>query len=174
MGCHLKIAGAWQHPVHTSWDKNLGVNSIISYYDVTDRIPDPATLGDTIQKLINRRLRISNLDIERPRRKVWFYPIQNSIPDIPNHYERRSRRIEWSIWYQMQQKDQEDRGKKLVLATGSDEIIMNSKKSSFCSMEFGKGRLKLVEKIVFCLKISEVIFNFTLSKFRKERWEIRR
>jgi hypothetical protein len=30
----------------------------------------------------------------------------------------------------------------LLLATGSDEIIMNSKKSSFCRMEFGIGRLK--------------------------------
>jgi hypothetical protein len=30
----------------------------------------------------------------------------------------------------------------MLLATGSDEIIMNSKKSSFCRMEFGKGRLK--------------------------------
>jgi hypothetical protein len=29
-----------------------------------------------------------------------------------------------------------------LLATGSDEIIMNSKKSSFCRMEFGIGRLK--------------------------------
>jgi hypothetical protein len=30
----------------------------------------------------------------------------------------------------------------LLLATGSDEIIMNNKKSSFCRMEFGIGRLK--------------------------------
>jgi hypothetical protein len=30
----------------------------------------------------------------------------------------------------------------LLLATGSDEIIMYSKKSSFCRMEFGIGRLK--------------------------------
>jgi hypothetical protein len=30
----------------------------------------------------------------------------------------------------------------LLLASGSDEIIMNSKKSSFCGMEFGIGRLK--------------------------------
>jgi hypothetical protein len=30
----------------------------------------------------------------------------------------------------------------LLLATGSDEIIMNSKESSLCRMEFGIGRLK--------------------------------
>jgi hypothetical protein len=42
----------------------------------------------------------------------------------------------------MQRKYQEDRGKKLVVATGSDEIIMNSKKSSFCRMEFVIGRLE--------------------------------
>jgi hypothetical protein len=30
----------------------------------------------------------------------------------------------------------------LLLATGSDEIIMNSKKSSFCRKEFDIGRLK--------------------------------
>ena len=43
----------------------------------------------------------------------------------------------------MQQKDQEDRGKKFFAGyTGSDEIIMNSKKSSFCRMEFSIGRLK--------------------------------
>jgi hypothetical protein len=40
----------------------------------------------------------------------------------------------------------------LLLAAGSDEIIMNSEKSSFCRMEFGIGRLKWVEKIVFCWK----------------------
>jgi hypothetical protein len=32
--------------------------------------------------------------------------------------------------------------KNLLLATGSDEIIMNSKNNSFCRMEFGIGRLK--------------------------------
>jgi hypothetical protein len=30
----------------------------------------------------------------------------------------------------------------LLLATGSDEIIMNSKKSNFCRMEFGINRMK--------------------------------
>jgi hypothetical protein len=38
----------------------------------------------------------------------------------------------------------------LLLATGSYEIFMNSEKSSFCRMEFGLGKLKRVEKIVFC------------------------
>jgi hypothetical protein len=44
----------------------------------------------------------------------------------------------------MQRKDQEGRGiKKLVAGyTGSDEIIMNSKKNSFCRKEFGIGRPK--------------------------------
>ena len=33
------------------------------------------TLRDAIQKLINRRLRILNLNIERPRSKVRFKPV---------------------------------------------------------------------------------------------------
>ena len=48
------------------------------------------TLRDTIQKLINRRLRILNLNIERPRSKVRF----RTVPEMPNQDDRRSRRIE--------------------------------------------------------------------------------
>jgi hypothetical protein len=43
------------------------------------------TLGDTIQKLINRRLRIPN----GSRRKVNLTQL-TAVPEMPNHYERRS------------------------------------------------------------------------------------
>jgi hypothetical protein len=44
--------------------------------------------------------------------------------------------------YQMQQKDQEDRGRNLLLLTRWDDSIWNSKNSSFCEMEFEIGRPK--------------------------------
>jgi hypothetical protein len=40
------------------------------------------------------------------------------------------------------EKTKKTEARNLLLATGSDEIIMNSKKNSFCRMEFGIGRLK--------------------------------
>jgi hypothetical protein len=46
---------------------------------------------------------------------------------------------------------------------------MNSNKSSFCQMEFGVGRLKLVEQVVFSLQIREASLNHTPSEFRLER-----
>jgi hypothetical protein len=55
------------------------------------------TKNRTIQKLMKRRLRIHNLDMERPRRKVRFDSLFRAVPEMPNHDERRSKRIEWSI-----------------------------------------------------------------------------
>jgi hypothetical protein len=64
-----------------------------------------------------------------------------AVPEIPNQDERCSRRIESSMVSTAAERSRRE-ARNLLLATGSDEIVKNSKKSSFCRMEFDIGRLK--------------------------------
>jgi hypothetical protein len=56
-----------------------------------------------------------------------------------------------------------------LLATGSDEKIMNSKKSSFCRMEFDFLTEHNLLNSFQSAYNSDAKFNYMLIKYRKER-----
>ena len=66
-----------------------------------------------------------------------------TVPEMPNHDDREAfekNRMINGIKCSREIKKTEARN--LLLAIGTDELVMNGKKSSFSRMEFGIGRLK--------------------------------
>ena len=69
---------------------------------------------------------------------------------IPNHDERRSRRIELSIVSKAADKSRRVRQVTCCrpIALMNDDVVMNRKKSSFSRMMFDVSRLERIEQVV--------------------------